>query len=188
MATRGRPKGRSNLKRTSRGSILLPSGERITLSEQKALKSAVVNANRKRRNLINKLPEQAKQRYKEFGVESDFVMRKKSASFGRFRNKTEFNSYLRSLHKINKKDYLNYVVGTYRRNLNDAIDKVFNSAGKPLKKFISKLSNEELRELTLDESFEDIGFVYYEPVAVKEKLAKLERQVSKIQARGVGKI
>lgn len=179
----GRPKGRENLKRTSRGSVILPNGERITPKEQRALKSAVVSANRKRRILIQNLPKQATQRYKDFGIDSDFVMRKKSASLGRFRNRSEFESYLKSLQKINKTDYLSGVVDTYRQNLNRAIDKVFNSAGEPLKEFINSLSTEELRELTLDESFKDIGYVYYEPVAVSQKLKTLRYEVTIIRNR-----
>jgi len=180
---RGRPSGRKNLRRNSKGSILLPNGERITPKEQRALKSAVVLANRKRKKLIQSLPKQATQRYRDFGIDSDFVVRKKSASLGRFRNKSEFESYLRGIQKINKTDYLGQVVGTYRDNLNRAIDKVFNSAGQPLKEFVNSLSNEELREMTLDESFADIGYVYYEPVAVKDKLKKLKYQVTIMRNR-----
>lgn len=180
---KGRPAGRQNLKRTSKGSVILSSGEHITVKEQKALKSAVVLANRKRKKLIEALPNQAVKRYRDFGIDSDFVVRKKSASLGRFRNKAEFNSYLRSLKKINRQDYLGGVVSTYRDNLNKAIDKVFNSAGQPIKDFLNGLTNEELRELTLDESFSDIGFVYYEPITVKQKLKKLRYQVTIMRNR-----
>ena len=37
------------LRRTSRGTVILPSGEKITLAEQRALRSAVSSANRKRK-------------------------------------------------------------------------------------------------------------------------------------------
>lgn len=180
---RGRPRGRSNLKRTKKGSIILPSGQRITPKEQKALKSAVVLANRKRKQLIEALPKQAISRYRDFGIESDFVARKKSASLGRFRNKSEFESYLKSLQKINKTDYVGGIVNVYRDNIVRAIKNVFNSAGDPIIKFVNELSNEELRELTLDESFKDIGYVYYEPIAVREKLKTLKYQVTVIRNR-----
>lgn len=176
-------KGQSHYKKTKRGSIILPNGERITLAEQKAFKSAVNSANRKRKRLIENLPKEAKEKYKTFGVDSDFVARHKSASFAKFRNKAEFQRYFKNVRKVASRDYINKTVGTYRSNLNRAIDKVFNSAGKPLKDFIKGLSNEELRELSLSGEFNDIGFVYYEPVAVKNKLATLTRQVGAIKAR-----
>lgn len=180
---RGRPTGRKNLKRTAEGSIILPSGERITIKEQKALKSAVVLANRKRKQIIGKLPKQALQRYRDFGIESDFVARVKSASLGRFRNKGEFESYLSSLQKINRVSFRDDIVETYRKNLVRSIKNVFNSAGDPLIDFVNTLSNEELRELTLDESFKDIGYVYYEPQSVEQKLKTLRYEVTIIRKR-----
>lgn len=89
----------ARLKRTRRGSVILPNGQRITISEQKALRSAVNSANRKRKRLLERLPKEAQARYKEFGIESDFVMRKKTTSLQRFRNKNEFNRYLKSVQK-----------------------------------------------------------------------------------------
>lgn len=178
----GIKKGQKHYKRTRGGSVILPNGDRITPKEIKAFRSAVSSANRKRKRLIEQLPKEARTRYSEFGVESDFVARHKSTSLARFRNKKEFNAYLRGIRRFNKVDYLDKVVNTYRTNLNRAIDNVFGSSGKDLKKFIRGLSNKELRQLTLDESFGDIGFVYYEPVAVSKKLAQLNKQVGKIRA------
>ena len=87
----------ARLKRNRRGSVILPNGERITIREQKALRSAVNSANRKRKRMLERLPAEAKAKYKDFGVESDFVMRKKSTSLKRFRNKNEFKHYLKSV-------------------------------------------------------------------------------------------
>lgn len=176
-------KGQAHYKKTKRGSIILPNGERITPKEQKAFRSAVNSANRKRKRLIAELPKEAKERYMTFGVDSDFVARHKSTSFAKFRNKKEFNRYFRNVKKVVSRDYINKTVDTYRSNLNRAIDKVFNSSGKPLKDFIKGLSNEELRELSLSGDFNDIGFVYYEPIAVKNKVKTLMKQVEAIKAR-----
>lgn len=178
-------KGQAHYKKTKRGSIILPNGDRITPKEQKAFRSAVNSANRKRKRLLAELPKEAKSAYLDFGIDSDFVARHKSTSFAKFRNKKEFNRYLRNVKKIVSRDYLNSVVNTYRSNLNRAIDKVFNSQGKPLKEFIKKLSNEELRELSLSGEFADIGFVYYEPISVKNKISRLTKQVEAIRARNV---
>ena len=179
----GISKGQAHYKKTKRGSIILPNGDRITPKEQKAFRSAVNSANRKRKRLIENLPKEARERYAGFGGDSDFVARHKSTSFARFRNKSEFNRYFRGVKKIASRDYIDSVVANYRRNLNKAIDNVFNSSGKPLKDYIKKLSNSELRELTLSGEFDDIGYVYYEPISVKNKLAKMTKQVEAIKAR-----
>lgn len=179
----GARKGQSHYKRTRAGSIILPNGDRISINEQKAFRSAINYANRKRKKLIADLPKEALSRYLDFGIDSDFVARHKSSSFARFRNKKEFNRYLKAVRKINSRGYLDSVVDTYRKNLNKAIDDTFNSLGKPLKEFIKTLSNRELRELTLDDSFKDIGYVYYEPVAVAKKLKVLTEQIKAIRAR-----
>ncbi len=171
------------LKRNSRGSIILPNGERITIREQRALKSAVVSANQKRRRMIENLPKEAKERYKDFGVESDFVLRKKSSSFNRFRNKNEFNRYLSSINKLNTRDYISNKVETYRSNYLRSIDKMYNSAGQPIKDFIKSLSTEQFRELSLSGELEDIGYNYYAPISVKNKLDSLISQVERIRRK-----
>lgn len=174
---------RTRLQKTKSGAIILPNGQRITPEEQRRFKSAVSQANRRRQVIIANLPQEAVSRYSIFGIESDFVARKKSASFGRFRNRNEFLQYFKQVKKVSTFNYLDEIVEKYRKNLNRAIDDVFNSAGKPLKQFIKSLNNEELRQLTLDESFNDIGFVYYEKIAVSQKLEILTKQIEGIRKR-----
>lgn len=159
----------------------MPNGERITKKEQRLLKNEVAKSNRKRKKLLEDLPDKAKRKYKDFGVESDWVMRKKSTSLSRFRNKKEFKAYLKQLKRVNNNKYINKLVSTYKDNYIKAIKKVFNSNGDDIVDFIKSLSNEEFRQLTLNEDIEDIGYVYYEPISAKIKLLKMQRQLDKIR-------
>ena len=169
-------------RRNARGSIILPNGQTISMSEQKHFKSVVNSANRKIKRLQSQLPKQAKSVFAEFGVRSDFMMSTKSYSFRRFRNKREFNQYVRQLERITNRNYLTRVVNTYRKNIRRAITNVFGTSGRPLNRFINELSDKELRQLTLEGELEDIGYVYYEPQAVAVKLETLTKEVERIRS------
>ena len=60
---------------------------------------------------------------------------------------------------------------------------MFGTSGRKLNRFINQLSDKELRQLTLEGEFEDIGYVYYEPIAVATKLEVLTKQVERIRSR-----
>lgn len=174
---------KSRYRRNARGSIILPNGQTISMTEQKHFKSVVNSANRKIKRLQSQLPKQAKSVFAEFGVRSDFMMSTKSYSFRRFRNKREFNQYVRQLERITNRNYLTRVVNTYRKNIRRAITNVFGTSGRPLNRFINELSDNELRELTLEGELEDIGYVYYEPQAVAVKLVTLTKEVERIRSK-----
>lgn len=163
------------LKRTSRGSIILPNGQRITPKEQRALKSAVSSANRKRKRMLEKLPKNAKTRYNEFGIESDFVMRKKSTSFLRFRNKREFQRYLKSVQRIASGEFEKKRIQTYKDNYKRALRNTFNSKANPLIKKINNIELDRFRDLVETGELEEIGYVYYDPN--NEKLNRISGQL-----------
>lgn len=165
----------ARLKRTSRGSIILPNGQRITPTEQKALRSAVNSANRKRKRMLERLPAEAKRKYRDFGVESDFVMRKKSTSFSRFRNKNEFTRYLRSVQKIASGEFERKRAETYKQNYIRALKNTFNSGSNKAVKVIKDMSLKDFRELVESGNLEEIGYVYYDPN--NEKLTRINRQL-----------
>lgn len=169
-------------RRNARGSIILPNGQTISMSEQKHFKSVVNSANRKIKRLQNELPKQAKSVFAEFGIRTDFMMTTKSYSFRRFRNKREFNQYVRQLERISKREYLSNVIDRYRKNLRRAVTNVFGTSGRKLNRFINQLSDKELRQLTLEGELEDIGYVYYEPQAVAVKLETLTKEVERIRS------
>lgn len=165
----------SRLKRTSRGSVILPNGQRITPKEQRALRSAVNSANRKRKRMLERMPAEAQRRYKEFGIESDFVMRKKSTSLARFRNKSEFNRYLRSVQKIASGEFERKRAETYKQNYIRALRNTFNSGANKAIKAVKDMDLKEFRNKVESDELEEIGYVYYDPSG--EKLARINSQL-----------
>ena len=165
----------ARLKRNKRGSIILPNGQRITISEQKALRSAVNSANRKRKRMLEKLPAEARAKYKDFGIESDFVMRKKSTSFKRFRNKKEFMHYLRSVQKIASGEFERKRITTYKDNYIRALRNTFNSSANKAIKAIREMDLKKFRQKVESEELEEIGYVYYDPNG--EKLTRISQQL-----------
>ena len=165
----------ARLKRNKRGSIILPNGQRITIGEQKALRSAVNSANRKRKRMLERLPAEAKAKYKDFGIESDFVMRKKSTSFKRFRNKKEFMHYLRSVQKIASGEFERKRITTYKDNYIRALRNTFNSSANKAIKAIREMDLKKFRQKVESEELEEIGYVYYDPNG--EKLTRISQQL-----------
>lgn len=163
------------LKKTSRGSVILPNGQRITPKEQRALRSAVNSANRKRKKLLEQLPETAKRKYKEFGVESDFLMRKKTTRLTRFRNKNEFNKYLRSVQKIASGEFEKKRTETYKSNYIRALRNTFNSSANGAIKAVRDMDYRTFKNMVESEELEEIGYVYYDPNG--EKLTRINQQL-----------
>lgn len=163
------------LKKTSRGSVVLPNGQRITPKEQRALRSAVNSANRKRKKLLEQLPETAKRKYREFGVESDFLMRKKTTKLSRFRNKNEFNKYLKSVQKIASGEFEKKRTETYRSNYIRALKNTFNSSANQAIKAVKDLDYKTFKNMVESEQLEEIGYVYYDPNG--EKLTRINQQL-----------
>lgn len=163
------------LKKTSRGSVILPNGQRITPKEQRALRSAVNSANRKRKKLLEQLPEVAKCKYREFGVESDFLMRKKTTKLTRFRNKSEFNKYLRSVQKIASGEFERKRTNTYKSNYIRALRNTFNSSANKAIKAVQQMDYKEFKNMVESEQLEEIGYIYYDPNG--EKLTRINQQL-----------
>ena len=112
MATKKR------LKRTAQGDYILPNGEKITVSEQKALRSAVVSANRKRAKYIEKLP-------KDIDVVSIFLYAPKEELINRLIGRGEKNIEKR----MERYDYENaqskffdYIIDN--KNLNETVEQI----------------------------------------------------------------
>lgn len=165
----------ARLRRNRRGSVILPNGERITIREQKALRSAVNSANRKRKRMLERLPAEARAKYKDFGIESDFVMRKKSTSLKRFRNKKEFNKYLKSVQKIASGEFEKHRAEQYKRNYIQALKHTFNSKANDAIKKVREMDLKTFRQKVESEELEEIGYVYYDPNG--EKLTRISQQL-----------
>lgn len=174
------------LRKTRYGTIILPSGERITPKEQNRLRTAVRRANRERNRLIELIPDKEKLRkeqYKKFNRESDFIFRKKSASMRKFGSKQEYQSYLKSVERLANADkYSEYIGGVYKNNYIRSLEKVFNSGADDIINYLkNEVTNREIMELSLSGQLEDIGFVYYEQTSRKNKLNKIKRQVERLR-------
>lgn len=165
----------AQLRRNRRGSVILRNGERITIREQKALRSAVNSANRKRKRMLERLPAEAKAKYKDFGIESDFVMRKKTTSLKRFRNKNEFNRYLNSVQKIASGEFERKRIMTYKENYIKALRNTFNSSANKAIKAIRNMDLKTFRKMVESENLEEIGYIYYDPN--EEKLTRINQQL-----------
>ena len=165
----------ARLRHNRRGSVILPNGARITKSEQKALRSAVNSANRKRKRMLERLPNEARVKYNDFGIESDFVMRKKSTSLKRFRNKKEFLHYLRSVQKIASGEFERKRIMTYKENYIRALRNTFNSSANKAIKAIRNMDLKTFRRMVENEEREEIGYVYYDPNS--EKLTRINQQL-----------
>lgn len=165
----------ARLKRNKRGSYILPNGERVTVSELKALRSAVNSANRKRKRMLERLPKEAKARYKDFGIESDFVMRKKTTSLKRYRNKKEFKHYLKSVQKIASGEFERKRIETYRENYIRALRNTFNSSANKAIKAVRDMDLKTFRQKVESDELEEIGYVYYDPN--NEKLNRINQQL-----------
>lgn len=162
-------------KRNKRGSIILRNGQRITLREQKALKSAVSSANRKRKRLLEKLPKEAKQKYNIFGKESDFVIRKRNVKFSKFRNKKEFESYLKMSQRIASGNFQKRRTEIYKENYKKALRNVFGQDAEMLVAMVDEIALDDFRELVENDELEEIGYLYYDPH--KQKYNRIGKQL-----------
>lgn len=161
-----------NLKRTKSGGYILPSGETISVKEVKALRSAVVTANRRRARNIEKLPEEVQERYAIFGSSNQYVGYKKSASIKHFRNRKEFLNYMKSVRKSGSQEQLIKTWETYRKNYTKALRNVFGNRANTIIKKINSMSLEQFREHSLmNEDEGDINFVYDSYVSLDDRLA-----------------
>lgn len=162
-------------KRNKRGSIILRNGQRITLREQKALKSAVSSANRKRKRLLEKLPKRAKQKYNMFGKESDFVNRKRDVDFSKYRSKKEFVHYLEMSQKIASGNFQKRRAEIYKENYKKALRNVFGQDAEMLVAMVDELSLNDFREMVENDELEEIGYLYFDPH--KQKYNRIGKQL-----------
>lgn len=172
-------------KKTTRGSIILKSGERITKSEQKALQRAVRQANKRAREYNKRLKETTelhggiyKTTYNKFGKESNFLLRKKSARISRFTTKHQYKQYLKNVKRQARGQTEQYKMSIYKENYIKALQKAFGSMANKVVAKVRKLSPLEIRNAYEMGDLESIGYVYYDPYG--NKLQQIEAEVDNI--------
>lgn len=169
----------ARLRKTTRGSIILPNNDRITLSEQKELKNAVRRANRMREKDIERINNtMSKVKYNRFGFESDFLLRKKNANFSKFRNKNEFKLYLRSVKRQASGATSLHRIRVYKQNYEAALRKTYNSAANHAISILRKIDGLAIRDAHESGALEPIGYIYYDPEM--NKLQLIENQLQSI--------
>lgn len=167
-------KSYKRLPRTPRGSLILPSGEKITPAEQRALRSAVSSANRRRKKALERLGNKVK--YNMFGQESDFVNRKKSAKFNVFRSHKEFRNYLQSVRNIASGAFELRRIKTYKENYITALRRTFGSDAKNAIRLVRNMDIVKFRNKVENDEIPVIGYIYFDPN--NSKLAQIEALLS----------
>lgn len=181
--TGGRQKGRKNLKKTDTGGLINQYGVTFSEDEKRALVNAVNRANRKRNKMLKdaaKLPRRVSGRdtgdtvgsLQLMGKESDFILAKKTKSLQRFQSREQYENYMKTLDRVNSKDYVNERIRLYKRNHMKALENVYGDDAKDVIMKIRMMKPDDyMKMVTQDEDLE-IGYVY-DPSARAGKLNKI---------------
>ena len=167
----GRASGEKNLKRTNTGTLINQHGVEFTEAEKKALESAVNTANRKRANMLKQeaiLPRvvngvdtgQKKGQLHLMGLESDFIISRKTKSLQRFKSREDYDRYMKNLERVNSRDYIGERVKLYKRNHMKAIENEFGDEGKDVLMKIRMMKPEDYMKYVQSDENLEIGFIY----------------------------
>lgn len=179
----GREAGRKNLKRTSGGNLVNQFGVKFTPDEKRKLENMVNTANRKRSRMLKEaatLPRMVAGRdtgdtvgsLQLMGKESDFILQRKTKSLQRFRNREQFESYIKTLERVNKRDYIDERVKLYKRNHMKALDNAFGDEAKDIKMKIRMMKPAEYMKLIQQDESLEISYIY-DPTARTGKLNQI---------------
>lgn len=158
-----------NLVKTPEG-FINEHGVRITLKEKKALESAVNQANRKRKKILemeaslprfvkNKPTGQTMGDLQDMGYESDFVLRPKTKSLQRFKTRKDFDRYMGYLKRVNTPTYLDDRMRLYKANHMTAILEHLGDKGIVMKIRMMKL-DDYIKTVQQNEDVMEIHYVY----------------------------
>lgn len=179
----GRTPGRKNLKRTSSGQLVNQYNVKFSESDKKKLESLVNAANRKRTKMLKEaatLPRMVSGRATGdtvgqlhlMGKESDFILQRKTKSLQRFRDRGQFETYLKNLERVNSPDYLDERIKLYKRNHMQALENAFGDDAKDIKMKIRMMKPKDyMKMIQQDESLE-ISYIY-DPTARAGKLNQI---------------
>lgn len=179
----GRAQGRKNLKRTDAGELVNQFGVKFTPEEKRALENAVNTANRKRARMLKEaatLPRMVSGRdtgdtigsLQLMGKESDFILAKKTKSLQRFRDREQYETYMKTLQRVNTRDYIEDRVRLYKRNHMKALENAFGDEAKDVMMKIRMMKPKDyMKMIQQDESLE-ISYIY-DPTARSGKLNQI---------------
>lgn len=179
----GRASGRKNLKRTDTGEMVNQWGVKFTQEEKRALENAVNTANRKRARMLKEaatLPRMVSGRdtgdtvgsLQLMGKQSDFILSKKTKSLQRFRDKAQYEKYIKNLQRVNSKDYVDERIRLYKRNHMKALENAFGDEAKDVIMKVRMMKPKDyMKMIEQDESLE-ISYIY-DPSARTGKLNEM---------------
>lgn len=179
----GRAPGRKNLKKTDTGNLVNQFGVTFTPEEKRALENAVNTANRKRARMLKEaatLPRMVSGRdtgdtigsLQLMGKESDFILAKKTKSLQRFRDREQYENYMKTLQRVNSRDYIEDRIRLYKRNHMKALENAFGDEAKDVMMKIRMMKPKDyMKMIQQDESLE-ISYIY-DPTARSGKLNQI---------------
>ena len=165
----GRQKGTPNLKRTDTGNLVNKHGVVFTPEEKRALVNAVNTANRKRARMLKEaatLPrknagvimDDTSNQLKLMGQESDFILQRRDKSLHRFKNRQQYDNYMKSLHRVNSRDYIDDRIRAYKHNFMKTLEATYGDEAKDIVMKIRMMKPREyMRMVESDETLE-IGY------------------------------
>lgn len=179
----GRPQGRKNLKRTNTGDIINQFGVTFTEEEKRALQNAVNAASRKRNKMMKEaaiLPRMVGGKptgdnlnsLMLMGKESDFILAKKTKSLQRFKDREQFDRYLKSLKDVNKPDYINDRIRLYKRNHMKALENAYGDEAKDVIMKIRMMKPKDYMKMVEQDETLEISYIY-DPTARTGKLNQM---------------
>lgn len=148
---RNRKRGRTgpNLKRDN-GTIINQYGVEINEDEARRLRNLVQRVNRKREKMLQQFKDkplfyggqrldESREQLMLMGEEMDIMIRKRSASLQRFKDKRALNQYMRQLERVASADYMEYRTKLYKRNYMEALQNQYGMYPDLLKGVLMKV-------------------------------------------------
>lgn len=181
--TGGRVPGRKNLTKTTGGNLVNQYGVVFTQQEKRALENAVNTANRKRARMLKEaatLPRMVGGRdtgdtvgsLQLMGKESDFILSRKTKSLQRFRDRDQFDRYLKNLKQVNTREYLDDRIRMYKRNHMTALENAYGDEAKDVIMKIRMMKPRDYMKMIQQDETLEISYIY-DPTARTGKLNQM---------------
>lgn len=173
---------KKNLIKTDNG-FVNQFGVKFTEAEKRALQNAVNAANRKRNKMLKEaasLPRMVAGKNSGDTVasllilkkEPDFILSKKTKSLQRFKNREQFDKYLKALSKTNKPDYIDDRVRMYKRNHMKALENAYGDEAKDVIMKIRMMKPKDYMKMVEQDETLEISYIY-DPTARTGKLNQM---------------
>ncbi len=179
-----RRKGVPNLKKTETG-FINQHGIEFTVAEKKALESKVNSANRKRKKMQEefaylerkhegvKIGDTVIQK-KFMGHEGDFIIAQRTKSLQRFKNREQFERYMRNLDVVNRPNYVDDRIRLYKRNFMKSLEDVYGDDARDIVMKVRMMKPRDYMKMVEADETLEISYVPSD-VKVQGRLNQLRR-------------